>query len=164
MVALVALALRVDLSVEQRIAWTGHGWFPLSLAALEPGHARAYPSRVCVHTSLAFLTWSVVAAIVPSLTSVCFVGLAGIIAGTRSPADRATRPAPRAGALRPAGRDRRGLCPRRPRLGIGCVWARGEPGDRGRGRGDELDDAGSRSDRAGTHRQSTGGRCWRRSG
>ena len=77
-VALVALVLRVDLSVGHQIAWTGHGWFPLSLAAVGLVMLRAYPHRACVHTSLAFLTWSVVAAIVPSLTSVCYVGLAGL--------------------------------------------------------------------------------------
>ena len=76
--ALIALALRVDLSVEHSIAWTGHGWFPLALAGLSVVMLRAYPRRECVHTSLAFLTWSVVAAIDPSLTSVCFVGLAGL--------------------------------------------------------------------------------------
>ncbi len=84
MVALIALALRVDLSVEQPIAWTAYGWFPLALAGLSLVMLRAYPRRACVHTSLAFLTWSVVAAIVPSLTSVCFVGLAGLSAGARS--------------------------------------------------------------------------------
>ena len=52
-------------------------WFPLALAALSLAMLRAYPLRECVHASLAFLTWSVVAAIAPSLTSACFVGLAG---------------------------------------------------------------------------------------
>jgi hypothetical protein len=77
-VALIALVLRVDLSVGQPIAWTLYGWFPLALAGLSLAMLRAYPDRVCVHTSLAFLTWTVVAATVPSLTSVCFVCLAGL--------------------------------------------------------------------------------------
>ena len=79
--ALLAVALRVDLSVEQPIAWTLYGWFPLVLAGLSLVMLRAYPHRACVHTSLAFLTWSVVATIAPSLTSACFVGLAGVSLG-----------------------------------------------------------------------------------
>ena len=78
LVALLALTFRVDLSVAQPIAWTSYGWFPLALAGLSVLMLRAFPHRGCVHTSLAFLTWSVVAALVPSLSSVCFVGLAGL--------------------------------------------------------------------------------------
>ena len=78
-VALVALALRFDLSIEQPIAWTSYGWFPLALAGLSLIMLRAYPHRACVHTSLAFLTWTIVAAIVPSSASVCFVGVAGLV-------------------------------------------------------------------------------------
>ncbi|MFI5459899.1 MAG: tetratricopeptide repeat protein [Isosphaerales bacterium] len=77
--ALIGLVIRVDLSVEQSIDWTLHGWFPLALALLSLVMLRAYPRRECVHTSLAFLTWSVVAAIVPSLTPMCFLTLAGLL-------------------------------------------------------------------------------------
>ena len=79
-VALIALALRFDLSIEQPIAWTSYGWFPLALAGLSLIMLRAYPRRACVHTSLTFLTWTIVAAIVPSSASVCFVGVAGLVA------------------------------------------------------------------------------------
>ena len=76
-VALIGLASRVGLSVAHQAAWTAYAWFPLALAALSLAMLKAYPRRECVHASLAFLTWSVLAAIVPSLTSTCFVGLAG---------------------------------------------------------------------------------------
>ena len=60
-VALAALVLRVNLSAEHQTAWTAQVWFTLALAALSLAMLRAYPLRVCVHLSLAFLTWSVVA-------------------------------------------------------------------------------------------------------
>ena len=102
---------------------------------------RAYPRRACVHASLAFLTWSVVAAIVPSLTSVCFLGLAGLsLALGFLLIERVVRP------REPA------LCARLGVIDVGYSpvvrgWALAvfglavEPGDRRGGRGDELDDA-----------------------
>jgi len=78
-VGLIALLLRIDLSVQRNVAWTAHEWLPLGLAFLSMGMLRAYPRRECVHVSLAFLTWCVAAAIVPSLTSVCWLTLAGIV-------------------------------------------------------------------------------------
>ncbi len=41
---------------------------------------RAYPRREWVHAGLAFLVWSVVAVIAPSLTSVCWLAMAGMVA------------------------------------------------------------------------------------
>ncbi len=77
-VALISVLLRVDLSVQENVAWTAHGWLPLGLAFLCMGMLRAYPRRAWVHMSLAFLSWCVVAAIVPSLTAVCWLTLVGI--------------------------------------------------------------------------------------
>jgi tetratricopeptide (TPR) repeat protein len=74
----IALLLRIALSSGQNVAWTAHGWLPLGLAVLSLFMLRAYPRRACVHASLAFLTWCVAAAIVPSLTSPCYLALAGI--------------------------------------------------------------------------------------
>jgi tetratricopeptide (TPR) repeat protein len=91
--ALFAVCLRVGLGVEQAIALTAHGWFPLSLSALSLVMLRAYPRRLCVHTSLALLSWSVVAAIVPSLASPTFFGLAGLsLAVVYLLLERAVRP------------------------------------------------------------------------
>ena len=53
-----------------------HGWLPASLSVLALLMLRAYPKREYVHLSLAFLSWSVVTAIAPSITSVCFLALA----------------------------------------------------------------------------------------
>jgi len=78
-VGLIALLLRIDLSVESNATWTAHEWLPLGLSCLSLVMLRAYPRRECVHVSLAFLTWCVVAAIVPSLTSVCWLTLAGLV-------------------------------------------------------------------------------------
>ena len=75
----VALLLRIALSSGQDIAWTAHGWLPLGLAVLSLLMLRAYPRRECVHASLAFLAWCAAAAIVPSVTAVCLLALAGII-------------------------------------------------------------------------------------
>ena len=77
------LALRTGLSFQGQIGWVEHGWFTLALAALSLAMLRAYPVRACVHTSLVFLTWSVVCATAPSLASVCHVGLAGSAVGLR---------------------------------------------------------------------------------
>ena len=105
---------------------------------------RAYPRRECVHTSLAFLTWSVVAAIVPVVDL-------GVLPGAgrhrRWPSallliERVVRP------IEPA------ICARLGVIDAGYApvvrgWAsavfraRGEPGDPGRGRGDELGDSWS---------------------
>ena len=41
---------------------------------------RAYARRECVHMSLFFLTWSIVVAVAPSLTSVNSLALAGVLA------------------------------------------------------------------------------------
>ena len=52
-VAIIALVLRIDLSVGQGVAWTAHGWLALALAVLSLVMLRAYPRRECVHVSLA---------------------------------------------------------------------------------------------------------------
>jgi tetratricopeptide (TPR) repeat protein len=79
--ALVALFLRIILSTAQNVAWDAHGWLPLALGSLSLLLLRAYPRRVCVHAALAFFSWSFVAAIAPSLTSLCFLVLAGVVMG-----------------------------------------------------------------------------------
>ena len=53
-------------------------WFPPCLAVLALLMLRAYPRRECLHLSLAFLTWSVVAVIAPTVSSLCFLSLAGM--------------------------------------------------------------------------------------
>jgi len=78
-VASIALLLRFALSAGGAVAWTAHAWFLLALATLSLVMLRAYPRRECVHASLAFLTCGVVAAIVPGLSSVCFLALAGVL-------------------------------------------------------------------------------------
>jgi tetratricopeptide (TPR) repeat protein len=75
---LIAILLRVDLSFELGTAWAAHSWFPLCLALLALLMLRAYPRRECLHLSLAFLTWSVVAVIAPTVSSLGFLSLAGM--------------------------------------------------------------------------------------
>ena len=79
-VALIALALRIDLSVGQGVAWSDHGWLAFALAVLSVVMLRAYPKRECVHVSLLFLTWGIVAFVSPSLTSASSLALAGVLA------------------------------------------------------------------------------------
>jgi len=78
-VAIVALLLRFDLSVGQGVAFSAHGWLTTALSVLSLVMLRAYPRRECVHVSLAFLTWSIVTAVTPSLTPVSFLALGGIL-------------------------------------------------------------------------------------
>ncbi len=76
---LIALALRIGLSVDRAIAWTAHPWLPLALSLLSIAMLRAYPRRECVHVGLTFLVWSVVAVIAPSLTSGSALAMAGMV-------------------------------------------------------------------------------------
>jgi tetratricopeptide (TPR) repeat protein len=75
---LIALMLRVPLSLDHVIAWTAHPWLPLGLSVLSILMLRAYPRREWVHAGLAFLAWSVVAVIAPSLTSGSSLAMAGM--------------------------------------------------------------------------------------
>jgi hypothetical protein len=91
--AAVALVLRVNLSATLPVPWSDHLWFTVALSALGLVMLRAYPRREFVHVSLAFLTWTVVAAVAPSFTSVSFLALAGIsLALGLSLFERAARP------------------------------------------------------------------------
>ena len=73
----IALALRVNMSASGSAVPTAHAWLPLGLSLLCVLLVRAYPTRVCVHASLLFLTWSVVGKIAPSLDSACLITLGG---------------------------------------------------------------------------------------
>jgi tetratricopeptide (TPR) repeat protein len=77
-VGLIAILLRVGLSLESGTPWAAQSWFPPCLAVLAFVMLRAYPRRECLHLSLAFLTWSVVAAIAPTVSSLGFLSLAGM--------------------------------------------------------------------------------------
>jgi tetratricopeptide (TPR) repeat protein len=79
-VGVIALAVRVSLSLGRDVPWTAYPWFPLGLSVLSVLMLRAYPRREWVHAGLAFLVWSVVAAITPSLTSACWLAMAGTVA------------------------------------------------------------------------------------
>jgi hypothetical protein len=78
-VGLIALVLRIALSVDRGIDWTAYPGFPLSGSLLALVMVRAYPRRECVHASLVFLVWSVVSVIAPSLTSPCLLAMAGMV-------------------------------------------------------------------------------------
>ena len=89
----IALALRVNLSWSGSVAWTADWWVPLGLSYLCVLMVRAYPSRICVHAALWFLTWSIVGLIAPSLESVCSLVLAGAgLAGALLALERVLRP------------------------------------------------------------------------
>ncbi len=77
---LLAIVLRVNLSLYQGVPSTSYPWFSLGLALLAILMLRAYPYRGWVHLGLAFLVWSVVASIAPSLTSACLLAMSGILA------------------------------------------------------------------------------------
>ena len=142
-VALTALALRVESERRASDRVDGHGLVPDGARGFEPGHA-AGPTRPGVRAHEPGISdLERRRRVAPSLTSACFVGLAGSIARGRLSADRAIPPAPRAGALCSAGRDRCGIRPGGARLGSGRVWPDREPGDRCRGRGNERGDPGS---------------------
>ncbi len=79
-VGLIALGLRLSLSLYRDMPWTANPWFPVAMSLLSILMLRAYPSRACVHASLAFLVWSVVAVLAPSLTSACQLAMAGMAA------------------------------------------------------------------------------------
>ncbi|MGO9913696.1 MAG: hypothetical protein ACLQIB_03135 [Isosphaeraceae bacterium] len=93
LLGLIALAIRVELTVEAAVSWRACVWLPLCLALLALLMLRPYPHRNWLHLSLAFLAWSVVVLIVPSLTAVCFLALAGmVLALGLLLAERAIRP------------------------------------------------------------------------
>ncbi len=71
-----AIMLRISLVASGHISWGDYGWLPVSLSGLSLLMLKAYPRRQLVHLSLAFLTWAVVAAITPSLTSIGLAALA----------------------------------------------------------------------------------------
>ncbi len=73
----IALALRVTLSSSGSVAWTAHWWLPVGLSVLCVLFVRAYPSRIWVHAALAFLTWTIVGLLAPSLDSACLIALGG---------------------------------------------------------------------------------------
>jgi tetratricopeptide (TPR) repeat protein len=100
----ITLALRVSLSRSGSVAWTAEWWLPLGLAHLCVLMVRAYPSRICMHAALSFLTWSIVGLIAPSLESLCSVALAGTgLAGALLALERFLRP------IEPALCDRAGV-------------------------------------------------------
>ncbi len=72
-----ALALRVNLSLNNPVAWTDYSWLPLGLSLLCVLMVRAYPTVIWVHAALTFLTWSIVGLVAPSLDSACAITLAG---------------------------------------------------------------------------------------
>jgi tetratricopeptide (TPR) repeat protein len=76
---LLALGLRVAMTVSAGVSWSAHRWFPLTLAVLALLMLRAYPRRLCVHASLALLAWGAFALISPSLSSVGALCLAGMV-------------------------------------------------------------------------------------
>ena len=76
---LLALALRVNLSMYHGVPWTSYAWFSLELSLLAILMLRAYPYRGWVHLGLVFLVWSVVASIAPSLTSACSLAMSGMV-------------------------------------------------------------------------------------
>ena len=66
--------------MRQGVAWSAHDWLAFALAVLSLVMLRAYPKRECVHVSLLFLTWGIVASVSPSLTSASSLALAGVLA------------------------------------------------------------------------------------
>ncbi len=76
---LLALALRINLSLYHGVSWTSYPWFSLGLALLAILMLRADPHRGWVHIGLAFLVWSVVASIAPSLRSACSLAMSGMV-------------------------------------------------------------------------------------
>src|SRR5262249_11009702 len=79
LVGLIALGLRLMLSLDSGLSWTAHAWFPLSLSMLALVMLKAYPRRGCVHASLTFLVWSVLSVIAPALTSPGPRAMAGMV-------------------------------------------------------------------------------------
>ena len=75
---LIAVVLRVSLSVNQEVAWNAYPWLPLALSLLILLMARAYPRAEWVHGSLAFLVYGVVSALSPGLVSIPAAGLIGM--------------------------------------------------------------------------------------
>jgi tetratricopeptide (TPR) repeat protein len=65
--AILALAFRLALVGGRSTGWSAHAWLPLGLAVLCLVLVRAYPRRDCLHASLVFLTWAVVAFLTPWL-------------------------------------------------------------------------------------------------
>ncbi|HZW33100.1 MAG TPA: hypothetical protein VFF52_20455, partial [Isosphaeraceae bacterium] len=78
-VALIAIGLRLMLSLDDELAWTAHAWLPLSVSMLALVMLKAYPRRECVHASLAFLVWSAISVIAPSSTSTGLLAMAGMV-------------------------------------------------------------------------------------
>jgi tetratricopeptide (TPR) repeat protein len=75
--AMIAVTLRVSLSVNSGLAATAYAWFPLVLALLSLLMLRAYPAFLWMHLSLGFLVYGVVSSASPSLNSFAAIGLAG---------------------------------------------------------------------------------------
>ena len=80
--ALIAVAIRIPLSVSGGAEWTAYAWLPLTLSLLTILMPRAYPRREWVHAGLALLVYGVVSAASPSLTSMAAVALAGVVLAT----------------------------------------------------------------------------------
>jgi hypothetical protein len=79
LVGLIALGLRLMLSLDAGLPWTAQTWFPLSLSLLALVMLKAYPRREWVHVSLMFLVWSVISVLAPSLTSPGRLAMAGMV-------------------------------------------------------------------------------------
>ncbi len=88
-----ALVLRLNLSQSGSVVWTAYSWVPAGLSLLCVLMVRAYPTRICVHAALTFLTWTIVGLVAPSLDSACCVTLAGAgLAGSLLAFERLLRP------------------------------------------------------------------------
>ncbi len=74
---MIAVTLRVSLSVNSGVAATAYAWFPLVLALLSLLMLRAYPALLWMHLSLGLLVYGVASAASPSLNSFAAIGLAG---------------------------------------------------------------------------------------
>ncbi len=80
-VGLIAVALRVFLSVNQGVAWNAYSWLPVSLSMLVLLMPRAYPRAEWMHLSLAFLVYGFVSALSPTLVSISAIAMAGMSMG-----------------------------------------------------------------------------------
>ncbi len=80
-VGLIAVTLRVSLSVDRGVAWNAYAWLPVSMSLLVLLMARAYPLAEWVHLSLALLLYGFVSALSPTLVSISAIGLVGMSMG-----------------------------------------------------------------------------------
>ncbi len=74
--AVIAVAIRTWSSVYAGAGWAADPWCPLALSILALLMVKAYPRGECVHLSLAFLTYGIVSAVSPTLTSLSAVAIA----------------------------------------------------------------------------------------